>query len=129
MKYLWPRRKVLMRSRVAILIAAAVVFAPGWHRQAAPRHVEGSALVARVLAPTVDEGTLQEAATNVKHQLGVRQLKRWDPSLTSVGTFGASVAATALVVLWIIATHRGRLNFVYRFSKRLSRAPPRLQPA
>ena len=117
-----------MRSRVAILIAAAVVFAPGWHRQAAPRHVEGGALVARVLAPTVDEG-LQEAATDVKHQLGVRQLKRWHPSLTSVGTFGASVAATALVVLWIVATHRGRLNFVYRFSKRLSRAPPRLQPA
>jgi hypothetical protein len=118
-----------MRSRVAIVIAAAVVFAPGWHGQAAPRHAEGSALVARVLAPTVDEGTLQEAAADVKHQLSGRQLKRWRPNLTFMATIASSVGATALVVFWIVATHRGRLNFSYRFSNRLSRAPPTLQPA
>jgi hypothetical protein len=118
-----------MRLRLAIVIAVAVVFAPGGHGEAAPRHAEDSGLAARVLAPTIDEGAIQQAAADVKHQLSGRQLKRWRPSLTSVGTFGASVTATGLVLFWIVATHCGRLNFVYRFSKRLSRAPPRLQPA
>lgn len=57
-------RKVLMRSRFALLIAAAVVFAPGWYGQGEPRAAQGSDLAARVLAPTVDEGAMRQTVTS-----------------------------------------------------------------
>jgi hypothetical protein len=128
MKYLRPRRRVLMRSRVAILIAFSVVFAPGWPGRGASRP-EGSDLAARVLAPTIDEGATREAATGLKHQLSARQLERWRPGLTSATTVASSVTATALVILWIVAAYPGRLSSVRRFLNRFSRAPPHLQPA
>lgn len=49
-----------MRSRLVLLLAAAVVFAPGWAGGASAAQDGGSTdLAARVLAPTFDEATAE----------------------------------------------------------------------
>ena len=118
-----------MRSRFALLVAAAVVFAPGWHGQDPPQHPRGSELAARVLAPTVGEGAFREIAADAKHQLGGRQAKRWRPGNTFefITTFGWG--ALALVILWVVASYPGPFLGLYRVRFRFSRAPPRLQSA
>jgi hypothetical protein len=118
-----------MRSRFALLIAAAVVFAPGWYGREAPQHPRGSDLAARVLAPTVDEGAIREVAADSKHQLSTRQSKRWRPSLTTAAIAAFGLGAIALVILWAVACHRESQPPRLRLCHRLSRAPPRLQPA
>jgi hypothetical protein len=118
-----------MRSRFPLLIAAALVFAPGWHGQEAPHYPRGSDLAARVLAPTVDEGAIREATTDAAHQLGARQAKRWRPSFSLAGALTLGLGAIALLILWAAAFHREPLPRLFRFRYRLSRAPPALQPA
>ncbi len=118
-----------MPSHFALLIAASVVFAPGWYGQEAPQHPRGSDLVARVLAPTVDEGAIREATTDARHQLGVRQAKRWRPSFTVAGVIALGLGAITLALLWAVASHCESLPRLFRFRYRFSRAPPRLQPA
>jgi hypothetical protein len=118
-----------MRSRFAIVIAAAVVFAPGWYGQTASPPGHAGDIIARVLAPTVGEAAMPKGTTDVKLQLSVRQLKRWPPSFDPLPAMGATMGSTALLVLWIVALYPARPVFVYRFSRRLSRAPPRFQPA
>lgn len=118
-----------MRSRFALLIATAVVFAPGWYRQGVPQHPRGSDLVARVLAPTVDEGAMREAAADPKHQLSSRQGKRWRPSFTFVAIVVFGLGTIALLIYWAVASHREPLAPLYRLRYRFSRAPPRLQSA
>jgi hypothetical protein len=118
-----------MRSRFALLVAAAVIFAPGWHGQGPPQRPRGTDLAARVLAPTVDEGALREATADVKHQLGGLQAKRWRPGVTlgALATFGLGVLT--LAILWFVAFCSGSLFGLYRLRFRFSRAPPRFQPA
>jgi hypothetical protein len=116
-----------MRSRLAIVVAAAVIFAPGWYGQAPPQQPHAGDLVARVLAPTLDEAAMRNG--DAKHQLSLRQLKRWRPSFASVPAVALFLGSTALVVYWIVALYRARLFFACRFSNRLSRAPPAIQPA
>jgi hypothetical protein len=117
-----------MRSRLGLLIAIAVVFAPGWYGQEAPQHHRGSDLAARVLAPTVDEGAMREAAADLKHQLSSRQGKRSRPSLPSAAIVALGLGAIALVIFWGVARYRQQL-LRFRLRHGFSRAPPLLQPA
>jgi hypothetical protein len=118
-----------MRSRLALLVVAAVIFAPGWDGQQPPEHPRGSDLAARVLAPTVNEGAIREAGADVRHQLSGRQAKRWRPDVAfeAVPTFG--VGAITLLILWLVASYPGSLPALIRLRFRFGRAPPRLQPA
>jgi hypothetical protein len=116
-----------MRPRFALLIATAVVFAPGWYGQEAPQDPRGSDLAARVLAPTVDEGTMREAAADLKHQLSSRQGKRWRPTLPSAAIAALGLGAIALAVFWGVACHRQQLPLRFQLRHRFSRAPPLLQ--
>ena len=118
-----------MRSRFALLVAIAVVFAPGWYGQEAPQHPRGSDLAARVLAPTVDEGAMREAAGGLKDQVSSRHGKRWRPSLTSAAIVAFGPGAIALVIFWGASRHRQQLPCRFRLRHRFSRAPPLLQPA
>jgi hypothetical protein len=118
-----------MRSRLALVVAASVIFAPGWYGQEAPQHPRDRDLAARVLAPTVDEGAMREAAADLKHQLGSRQGKRWGPSLPSAAIVAIGLGAIALVIFWGVACHRQQLPFPLRLRHRFSRAPPLLQHA
>ncbi|HZJ51783.1 MAG TPA: hypothetical protein VFF07_13290 [Actinomycetota bacterium] len=118
-----------MRSRFALFVAAAVIFAPGWHGQDRPQPLRGSDLAASVLAPTVDEGAISEAAANATHQLGGRHTKRWRPDITfeTVATIG--VGGLPLAIFWLVALYAAPQIGLYRLRFRFSRAPPRFQPA
>jgi hypothetical protein len=124
----WTER-LSMGSRLALVVAAAVIFAPGWYGQEAPQHPRSSDLAARVLAPTVDEGAMREAAADLKHQLSSRQGKRSRPSLPSPAIVALGLGAIALVIFWGVACHRQQLPLRFRLRHRFSRAPPLLQPA
>ena len=117
-----------MRSRFALLVAAAVVFAPGWQGEGSPEPPEGSDLAARVLAPTVDKGAVRETAVDIRHQLGVRQAKR-GPGVISVAATTVRFAALAFVFLWIVFSSARSPVHLFRARTHFSRGPPRLQPA
>jgi hypothetical protein len=117
-----------MRSRFALLLAAAVVVAPGWYGQQTPVQRE-SGVAARVLSPTVDGGAVREAAADLKQQLGDRQARRWRPGITFGIVDSLSLGAMALLTFWIVGSYSRALLGVYRLHFRLSRAPPRLQHA
>jgi hypothetical protein len=118
-----------MRSRFALLIAAAVIFAPGWQGQGSPQHLQGSDLATRVFAPAVNEGAIRGAAADIKHELSGRHAKRWRTGITFevIPTFG--LGALALVIFWVVALYSGPLPGLYRLRFRFTRAPPRFQPA
>jgi hypothetical protein len=118
-----------MRSRFALLLlAAAVIFAPGWHGQGPPPNPRGSDLAARVLAPTVDEGAIREATPDIKHQLSGRHANRWNPGITFevIATFG--LGAMAFVIFWVCVSFSGPFLGLYWPRFRFGRAPPRIQP-
>ena len=116
-----------MRSRFTLLIAAAIVFAPGWSGRAAPSHEPGRELAARVLAPTVDEGALQ-TAPSVKKQLRTGR-GEVDPLDVATPIVDSLLLAVALTVLgFLVAGIKRSISARHiRFSP--SRAPPNLQPA
>jgi hypothetical protein len=117
-----------MRSRFALLIAAAVVFAPGWYGQEAPQHPRGSDLGARVLAPTVGEGAVRESVADVMRQLGDQQARiRPDITFESVASLGFGALATLL--LWIADTSPGPPFGLNRRRSRFDRAPLCLRSA
>jgi hypothetical protein len=118
-----------MRSRFALFVAAAVIFAPGSHGQVRPQPLRGSDLAASILAPTVDEGAIGEAAANATHQLGGRHTKRWRPGITfeTVATIG--VGGVPLALFWLVALNAAPQIGLCRLRFRFSRAPPRFQPA
>ena len=114
------------RSRFVLLIAAAIVFAPGWSGRAAPSHEPGHELAGRVLAPTVDEGTLQ--GPSVKKQV---RAGRSETDLVQIGAAitGFLLAAVALTVLWFLLTALKDPAPVSHIAFSPSRAPPHLQPS
>jgi hypothetical protein len=118
-----------MRLRLAPLVAAAIIFAPGWHGQGPRQHPGGSDLAARVLAPTVDEGAIREGAEDVGHQLDGRQAKRWRPAVTFGAVTVSVLGAIAFVAFWVVASYVVPVLCLFRLRFRFSRAPPRLQPA
>jgi hypothetical protein len=118
-----------MRSRFALLVAAAVIFAPGWDGHGPPQHPRGSDLTARVLAPTVDEGAIRSAAAELKDQLSGRHAKRWRPGLTVEVITTSGVDPLALVIIWVVTSYCGPFFGLNRVRFLSSRAPPRFQPA
>jgi hypothetical protein len=118
-----------MRSRFALLIAAAVVFAPGWYGREAPQHPRGSDLAARVLAPTVEEGALREAAADVMRQLGDQQARIRRPDITFESVASLGFGALATLLLWIADTFSRTPFGLNRLRSRFDRAPPRLRSA
>ncbi len=118
-----------MHPRFALLIAAAVIFAPGSDEQGVSQHPPESNLAARVLAPTVDEGAVRETAADLEHQLGGWQAKRWPSSSTLEAVLAFGLGALALAILGLVTSYSGRPVGNYQLRFRFSRAPPHLQPA
>jgi len=61
-----------VRTRIALLVAAAAVFAPGWGADAPARST--SSVVGRMLAPNLEEGSIASP------QGATRGLSTWDRS-------------------------------------------------
>jgi hypothetical protein len=110
-----------------LLIAAAIVFAPGPRADGSSGAPSGSDLVARVLAPTVDKGALLLRARDADHLLGMRELKR-RPRLVFLAVDAVQAVHTWLL-LWVVSTAAASLIESCGRRIRFSRAPPLLQPA
>jgi hypothetical protein len=117
-----------MRVRVALLVAAAVGFAPGWYGQDAPHDPRGVDLAAGVLASAVD-GAVREGTADLKHLSTSRQDKRWRPSLTSAAIASSGLRTGRLVIHWLVTGDREQLLLSNRLSHRFRRAPPSLRRA
>ena len=118
-----------MRPRLALLVIAAVIFAPGWYGQGQMEPPQGADLAARVLAPTFNEGIVRDRAAGVTHQLTGRDTKRVHPIDPLAGLAPFLVATFGPAVMWLISSDLIGLTRRVRRSRRLSRAPPLLQPA
>ncbi|MDQ3646289.1 MAG: hypothetical protein M3345_05060 [Actinomycetota bacterium] len=114
-----------MRSRFVLLLAAAIVFAPGWAGGAsAARDGSSSDLAARVLAPTFDEApaerTTKQASTK---QLDRGQSRRlWHKNVIGFADAGGFEPPSLVLVAAVIG-----LTAAARFRPRLfrsQRAPP-----
>jgi hypothetical protein len=114
-----------MRLRFALLIAAAVIFAPGWDGQGPPPHPHASDFVARVLAPTVDEGALRDPEADLT-EMGSPQMRRWRPADAFEGTASFGIGGLALIIFCLVATRAGSPFDLYQLRHRSSRAPPLL---
>lgn len=118
-----------MQVRLALLIAAAVIFAPYPSGEEYPEPPRGADLAARVLAPTFDEGAMRSATQEVNHQLTSQHATRLNPERAVVGPVSALLVGVALSVVWLLRFERIRVLHRYRYSSKLSRGPPLLQLA
>lgn len=115
-----------MRSRFVLLLAAAVVFAPGWGDGASQSRLGTSSdLAARVLAPTFEEANADRTAKQAPaRELDGKTRSLWDTHLAGVAD-GAGfqppplLLLAAVIGLTIVATRQARFL-------RPQRAPPRL---
>lgn len=119
-----------MRQRLLILMAAAVVFAPGWTRPGVfdeGAHQSRSALGGRVLAP--GEGAIGEARTTSVAEDGrggQREARPRTPLAAWGGVFFFACAWTCWRSLSSEASKRSKRRSLGAF---LERAPPTFQPA
>jgi hypothetical protein len=113
-----------MRSRLALLVAATIVFAPGWNGHGRPEPARGGELAVRMLAPTFDEGQFREPVRDIKEQVrsGYATSPRSLP--TSPGAGGFALSAVALALLWVLSVTGERLTRCIPLLSRCSRAPP-----
>jgi hypothetical protein len=116
-----------MRARLALLMAAVVVFAPASPGFEPSGERPRGSVAARMLAPTFDEGMLQRTP-------GPDELARaWEgqrprPLLTAFGRHGRpllGLAAEALV--WLVALSLPEFLGLLRAHAGSPRGPPRLQ--
>jgi hypothetical protein len=120
-----PHRKVDMRSRLALWVAAAIVFAPGWNGPGQPEPPRGGDLAVRILAPTFDEAQVREVASDIKQQVrGRRYAKPSRPIPMSPGAVGLALGATAFALLSLLSVSRERLIRCIPLRTGFSRAPP-----
>jgi hypothetical protein len=119
-----PHRKVDMRSRLALWVAAAIVFAPGWNGPGQPEPPRGGDLAVRILAPTFDEGQVREVASDIKQQVRGRYAKTSRPTTTSPDAVGFALGATGLALLWLISFVPEHLIRSTLLRTGFSRAPP-----
>jgi hypothetical protein len=118
-----------LRSCLALLVVAAVIFAPGWYGQGRSGLPRGADLGTRMLAPTFDEGTVARTASEIKPHPRGQHVKRFHPA-ADFAYLGAFMPGTlGLAFLWRIAAKRVRPIVRFHHSIRLSRAPPLLQLA
>jgi len=120
-------KRSLMRSRLALFVAAAVVFAPGWYARSEPPREAG--LAERMLAPTGDEAAFTRGAAKIKPQLSGQYVKRIDPGASVAYVAAFMLGTLGLAFLWLIACDRVRSIFRFTCWTRLRRAPPFLQLA
>jgi hypothetical protein len=118
-----------MRSRLALLVAAAIIFAPAPYERRQSEPPLGADLALRMLAPTFDEGTLGEAVPEVKRQVRGRHVKRFHPAVTLAGGLALMAGLIGLALLWLIASNSVQVIGLIRLSAGFSRAPPALQLA
>jgi hypothetical protein len=113
-----------MRSRLALLVAAAIVFAPGWNERGRPEPPRGGDLAVRILAPTFDEGQVRGAPWDINQHVRNRYAKPSQPIATFPGAVGLALGATALALLWLISLSGDRLIRCIPLRTGFSRAPP-----
>jgi hypothetical protein len=113
-----------MRSRLALLVAAAIVFAPGWNGRGRPEAPRGGELAVRILAPTFDEGQIRETARDIKQQVKSRYAKPSGSLPNSPGSVGHAPSATALAIFWLLFVSRDRPTRCIPPRSGCSRAPP-----
>jgi len=113
-----------MRSRLALFVAAAIVFAPGWDGRGRPEAPHVDELAVRILAPTFDEGQIRETARDIKQQVRSRYAKPSRSLPISPGSVGHALSATALALLWLLFDSRERLIRCIPLPSGCSRAPP-----
>jgi len=127
MQYVVGIGKGLMLPRLALLVAAALIFAPYETGGEPPEPSRGADLAARVLAPTFDEGAIRGAAKAFNHQLTSRDVTRFNggPSLVlSAETIPVGIAVFAL---WLLRVEQIRLVHSFYRATRVSRGPPLLR--
>jgi hypothetical protein len=113
-----------MRSRLALLVAATIVFAPGWNGRGQPEPPRGGDLAVRILAPTFGEGQIREPAWDIKQQARSRYAKPFRSLPMFLGRVGSALTATALALLWLLSVSRERLIRCIPLRRGCSRAPP-----
>lgn len=122
-------RGTVLRSRLALVVVAAVIFAPGWYARGRPEPPRGADLAARILAPTWDEGTVARAAPEVKPDPRGQYVERIRSAANFASLAAFTLGTLGLGFLWLTASNRVRAIVRFRRSSRLSRAPPLLQLA
>jgi hypothetical protein len=113
-----------MRSRLALLVAATIVFAPGWNGRGRTEPPRGGELAVRILAPTFDEGQIREGARDMRQQVRSRYAKPAPSLAMSPGAAGFALGATTLALLWLLSVSRERLIHCIPLRRGCSRAPP-----
>jgi hypothetical protein len=118
-----------VRSRLALFVVAAVIFAPGWYGRGRPQPAQGADLAARILAPTWDEGTVARTAPEPKQQPRGRYGKRLQQDANVAYLTSFMLGPLGFAFLWLFASGHMRPIVHVGHSSRLSRAPPLLQLA
>jgi hypothetical protein len=113
-----------MRSRLALLVAATIVFAPGWNGRGRTEPPRGGELAVRILAPTFDEGQIREPAWDIKQQVRSGYAKPFRFLPMSPGADGFTLSAGALALLWLLLVGGERLIRRIPLRSTCSRAPP-----
>jgi hypothetical protein len=129
MQYFGADGKALMKLRLPLLVAAALIFAPyqAWGKTPGP--AEGADLAARVLAPPFDEGAIRSPIQELSQQLTSRHTTRLIPDPKLGHPIAAVRAGVTLSVLWLLSQEQSRDRPRFHRSPRLSRGPPLLQLA
>ena len=90
----------------------------------------GADLPARMLAPTVDKEAHRPAAQESGYQLTSRRhASRLNPEPSLLSPMGPLLGGAALSVLWWLSIRQTLVVRRFRYTPRLSRGPPLLQPA
>ncbi len=113
-----------MRTRLALLVAAAIVFAPGWNGRGRPEPPRGGDLAVRILAPTFDEAQFREVASDLEQHVRSRYANPSRPIATSPSAVGHALGAMALALLWLISLGSEHLIRLTLPPTGFSRAPP-----
>ena len=129
MHYFGADGKALMPLRLALLVAAALIFAPHQPGGETSSSAEGADLTARVLAPTFDEGATRSATQEFSYLFTTRHATRLSTDPKPGHPISVLVAGIALSVLWLLRPNQNRALHRIHCSPRLSRGPPLLQLA
>ena len=117
-----------MRSLFALLVAAAVLFTPGWHADGSSGSARRSEVAAIVLTPTTEKGVMRESAGDLWRQAGIRQVNgRFNVIFLAIVSFG--LTSVAFVLMHIVFSVPIPLVRFFRLRTRFTRAPPLLQAA
>jgi hypothetical protein len=117
-----------MRSRLALLVATAVLLTPGWNENGPAESPQQSELAAIVLAAPAEKGVIRESTTDMEHRLGARQGKR-SSNIISLAILASGLAAFLFLSLEIVFSRRGTLAHLFQLRAQFIRGPPPLHAA